>query len=617
MCGIVAYIGERDAQPILLDALGRLEYRGYDSSGIATINGAGLQVKKKSGRIKDLLELVERKPSTGTIGISHTRWATHGEANDANAHPHVDQSGKIALVHNGVIDNYQTIKRLLREKGHTFCTKTDSEVLAHLVGYYYEKGHEPDYRERLESALRQALNEIQGTYGIALIHEDIPDFILGARRGSPLVLGIGNGEQFLASDTLALGAYTKKVVYLQDFQIATLTKDEFHVKPLFSNKTMKLKIQKLDYEPGSAELGDFPHFMLKEIFEQPTAIKNAFRGRISIEEASAKLGGLNLTPEQLREIDRIFAVACGTALHAAMVGENIIENLANIPMEWDYASEFRYRNCPLERNTLFFAISQSGETIDTLGGLREAKRKGFRCLGICNNVGSTIARESDGGVYMHAGPEIGVAATKSFVSQVTIFSLIGLLLGRMRYLSASAGQKIIHALEELPNQIETILGQSAKIRKVAEKYANSKSMLFMGRQANYPIALEGALKMKEITYIHAEGYPSSELKHGVIALVEPNVPSIVITPRDTLYEKNVNSIEEIKARNGSVIALTNEGDPDIENLCDDVLYVPKTLETFQPILNVVPLQLLSYHTAVILGRDVDKPRNLAKSVTVE
>ena len=619
MCGIVAYIGERDAQPILLDGLGRLEYRGYDSSGIATIHDQDLQIKKKSGRIKDLLNLVHDEPALGTIGISHTRWATHGEANDTNAHPHIDQSGKLALVHNGVIDNYQIIKRHLKDQGHTFETKTDSEVLAHLIGYYYEKNNdnEKNLEKRLEEALRKALNEIHGTYGVALIHKDIPNFIVGARRGSPLVLGIGNGEQFLASDALALGAYTQKVVYLQDFQTVTLTKDEFHVKPLLSTTTTKIEIQNLDFDPASAELGDYPHFMLKEIFEQPKAIKNAYRGRLSTEAASAKLGGLNLSPEQLRDIDRIVAIACGTALHAAMVGETIIESLANIPMEWDYASEFRYRNSPLDRNTLFFAISQSGETIDTLGGLREAKRKGYRCLGICNNVGSTIARESDGGVYMHAGPEIGVAATKSFISQVTIFSLIGLLLGRMRYLSASHGKEIIDAFEKLPEQMEEILQQSDNIRKIAEKYAESKSMLFMGRQANYPIALEGALKMKEITYIHAEGYPSSELKHGVIALVEPAVPSIVITPRDTLYEKNINSIEEIKARSGTVIAVTNEGDPDIETLCDDVLYVPKTLETLQPILNVIPLQLLSYHTAVLLGRDVDKPRNLAKSVTVE
>ncbi|MEM9399650.1 MAG: glutamine--fructose-6-phosphate transaminase (isomerizing) [Verrucomicrobiota bacterium] len=616
MCGIVAYIGDRDAQPILLDALGRLEYRGYDSAGIATLNGKGLQMQKKAGRIKDLISLTGKNPNHGSVGISHTRWATHGEPNDINAHPHKDHTGKLALVHNGVIDNYQAIKKFLTNEGQKFKSKTDSEVLANLISYHFEKIDIENSRERLEQAVKSALNEIQGTYGIAVFHENVPNLIIGARRGSPLVLGIGDGEQFLASDALALSPYTQKVVYLEDFQFVTLTKEDFNIGTVTDAKT-EYEIQELDFSPESSELGEFPHYMLKEIFEQPQAIQNALRGRLSHEENSARLGGLNMTPKELRDVDRVVALACGTALHASMVGEYMIETLSNTPMEVDYASEFRYRNSPIDRSTLFFVISQSGETIDTLSGMREAQRKGYRCLGICNSVGSTIARESDGGVYMHAGPEIGVAATKSFVSQCCIFGLVALILGRMRFMSASQGNKVLEAFEALPGQVEQILEQSDNILKIAEKYAESKSMLFLGRQLNYPIALEGALKMKEITYIHAEGYPSSELKHGCIALIEPKVPSVFICPHDSLYEKNVNSIQEVKARNGSVISLATQGDEDIKNISNDVMYVPKTMEILQPILNVIPLQLLSYHMAVLLGRDVDKPRNLAKSVTVE
>jgi glucosamine--fructose-6-phosphate aminotransferase (isomerizing) len=439
---------------------------------------------------------------------------------------------------------------------------------------------------------------------------------VGARRGSPLVLGVGENEQFLSSDHTALLPYTQKVVYLKDYDIVTLRPGRFSIETLGKEES-SFEIKELNLSPEAAEKGDYPHFMLKEIFEQPTAIENAMRGRLSKEEASARLGGLNLSGEELRDINRIVILACGTAMHAGMVGEHMIESVAHIPVEVDYASEFRYRNSPLDRKTLILTVSQSGETADTLGALREGRRKGFKVLGICNNVGSTIARESDGGVYMHAGPEIGVAATKSFISQVTVFSLLALLLGRMRFMSAAAGQEMITALQELPDQVRQILNTTEEIRKVANKYANARSMLFLGRQANFPIALEGALKMKEITYIHAEGYPSSELKHGVIALIDKQTPSIFICPKDSLFEKNMNSIQEIKARCGPVIAVTTENNRSIQHIVDDVIIVPKTIELLQPILNTIPLQLLSYHTAVALGRDVDKPRNLAKSVTVE
>ncbi|MDD5262870.1 MAG: glutamine--fructose-6-phosphate transaminase (isomerizing) [Methylacidiphilales bacterium] len=615
MCGIIAYVGGRDAQPILLDALRRLEYRGYDSAGLASHCKGQLKIQKKAGRISEVAKLVAKDPCESTSGISHTRWATHGEPNDVNAHPHLDQSGKIALVHNGVVENYQSLKRSLIAKGHTFSSATDTEVLAHLIGEHYQSSR-LQHEDRLLDAVKKALSEVEGTYGVAVIHQDYPDFIIGARRGSPLVLGLGDHEQFLSSDATALLPYTQKVVYLKDFDVVTLRPNHFEILTL-GEREVSYEIKQLDLKPESAEKGDFPHFMLKEIFEQPTAIENAIRGRLDKDDGSSRLGGLNLNNEQLRDINRIIILGCGTALHAGMVGEHMIETTAHLPVETDFSSEFRYRNTPLERNTLFFVVSQSGETADTLGAMREAQRKGHKVLGICNNVGSTIARESDGGVYMHAGPEIGVAATKSFVSQVTIFALISLALSRVRFLSASNGREIIDALEKLPTQINSILHQSDAIQKIAEKYADSRSMLFFGRQFNFPIALEGALKMKEISYIHAEGYPSAELKHGVIALIDKNTPSVVITPHDSLYDKNMNSIQEIKARSGPVIAIATEGDQEIFNNADEVITAPQTLEMLQPILNIIPLQLLSYYTAVALGRDVDKPRNLAKSVTVE
>jgi len=614
MCGIVAYLGEKEAQPLLLEGLRRLEYRGYDSSGIAVLNGNGLEIMKKVGRIQQLENALASHPLHGTLGISHTRWATHGKPTDANAHPHTDASGKLAIVHNGVIENYGVLKKKLMDKGYQFRTETDTEVLAFLIGFHFDT-LDSETENRLEMAVMEALREVTGTYGMVAIHEDQPDVMVGARRGSPLVLGIGQHEHFLASDVSAMAAHTQTVAHLRDFDVVTINREGYRLKSLSQNKT-GLEISKIDYQKGDDELGDFPHYMLKEIFEQAVSVQNAVRGRLNHEESTAQLGGLNLTPQELREIDRILITGCGTAMHAGIVGEYIIESLAHVPVEIDYASEFRLRNSPMDRRTLVLVVSQSGETEDTLGALREARRKGHRVLGICNNVASTLARETDGGVYMYAGPEVSVAATKSFTSQAVIFSLLGLLLGRMRFLSATQGREIIGAIEALPDQITRVLRQSDHIRAIAKKYQGAKSMLFLGRQMQYGIALEGALKMKEITYIHAEGHPTAELKHGVIALVDENTPSVFLCPKDGVYDKNINNMQQIKARKGPVIAVATEGDEEILNHADDVFYIPDAPEYTAPILSVVPLQLFAYHMAVILGRDVDKPRNLAKSVTV-
>jgi glucosamine--fructose-6-phosphate aminotransferase (isomerizing) len=617
MCGIVAYLGDKDAQPLLLEGLRRLEYRGYDSSGLAILNGHGLEMTKKVGRIQQLERALAAHPLHGTLGICHTRWATHGKATDANAHPHTDASGKLAIVHNGVIENYAALKKRLVAEGYQFRSETDTEVLAFLIGLHFDR-LDTETENRLELAVMEALREVTGTYGLVAMHEDQPDQMVGARRGSPLVLGIGEHEHFLASDVSAIVAHTQTVAHLRDFDVVTIDRSGYRLRSLLQNKAEVegLEISQIEYKASEADLGDFPHYMLKEIFEQTMSIQNAVRGRLNVEESTAQLGGLNLTPQELREIDRILILGCGTALHAGMVGEYIIESLANIPVEVDWASEFRLRNSPLDRRTLFIAVSQSGETEDTLGALREARRKGHRVLGICNNVASTLARETDGGVYMYAGPEVSVAATKSFTSQVIIFVLLGLLLGRMRFLSASQGREMIEAIEALPDQITDILKQTDLIRRTAQKYCEADSMLFFGRQMQYGVALEGALKMKEITYIHAEGHPTAELKHGVIALVDENTPSVFLCPRDGAYDKNINNMQQVKARKGRVIAVATEGDEDILQHADDVFYIPAAPEYTAPILSAVALQLFAYHTAVLLGRDVDKPRNLAKSVTV-
>ena len=617
MCGIVGYIGKNDAVPVLLDGLRRLEYRGYDSAGVATLAGGKIQTRKRVGRIANLAELLKESPVSGHVGISHTRWATHGGVTDENAHPHSDQSGRLFICHNGVIENYGTLKEQLIKEGHEFKSQTDTEVFAHLIGKCYDELGGAHSKARLVEALRNALQQVVGTYGIVMLHADVPDVIVGARRGSPLVLGVGKGENFFASDVSAIVAHTRDAVYLKDFDIAVLDRDNFEITSLLGGSS-GFEVSKVEFSAEDVSKGEYPHYMLKEIFEQPETIRDAMRGRLSKEEATAKLGGLHMSANELRNIDRIILTGCGTAAHAAMCGEYIIEALAHVPVEVEFASEFRYRNLPLPNNTLVFCISQSGETADTLAALREAKRKGLRALGVCNNVASTIARESDGGVYMHAGPEIGVAATKSFTSQVTIMALLGLMLGRIRHMSTTEGLRIIACLEELPDKVRKVLAKADEIKAVAEKYADAKAMMFLGRQFNYPTALEGALKMKEISYIHASGYPSAELKHGVIALITPEVPSVVIAPDDSVFEKNVSNIEEVRARKGPVIAIGTEGqEAKLRKVADDVITVPECPDFLSPIITSIPLQLLAYYTAVKLGCDVDKPRNLAKSVTVE
>jgi glucosamine--fructose-6-phosphate aminotransferase (isomerizing) len=623
MCGIVGYVGRAHATPILLDGLRRLEYRGYDSAGLAIIDGGQLDTRKCAGRIAALEKLVKKQPVSGSLGISHTRWATHGKVNDENAHPHFDASGKLALVHNGVIENYQALKDELIRSGDTdFRSDTDTEVLAHLIGkLYYDSCAStvdaPGKKARLFEAVRTALRQVIGTYGIAVVHADVPDFMIGARRGSPLVLGVGNGENFLASDVSAIVAYTRDAVYLNDFDVVAVGPDKFEISSLAGDIT-EHPVSKVDFTAEDVGKGDYPHYMLKEIFEQPSTVRDAMRGRLNLDESTAKLGGLNMVAPQLRDVGRIVLAGCGTALHAARVGEYLIERMASIPTEVDYASEFRHRNTPMTPETLVFAISQSGETADTLGALRESRRKGFRTLGICNNVASTIARESDGGVYMHAGPEIGVAATKSFTSQLTILTLLGLLFGRMRNLATAEGTRVIEALQALPEQIEAVLKLSDQVKEIAGRYVDANGFLFFGRQFNFPIALEGALKMKEITYLFAEGHPSAELKHGVIALIRPDLPSVFIAPDDSVFSKNLNNIEQVKARKGPIIALTSGNcAKHLKGIADEIVMLPEAPDYVMPILSVIPLQLLAYHLAVALGRDVDKPRNLAKSVTVE
>ncbi|PYJ72229.1 MAG: glutamine--fructose-6-phosphate transaminase (isomerizing), partial [Verrucomicrobia bacterium] len=581
MCGIVGYVGRAEAAPILLDGLRRLEYRGYDSAGVAVVDRGHLETRKCAGRIAALARLMKKRPPSGCFGISHTRWATHGKVTDQNAHPHFDASGKLALVHNGVIENYQALKEQLIQDGDSnFCSETDTEVLAHLIGKLYDEScastvDAPQKKARLFAAVRTALQQVIGTYGIALVHADVPDFMIGARRGSPLVLGVGKGENFLASDVSAIVAYTRDAVYLNDFDVVALEQDKFEITSL-AGESGDHRVSKVEFTAEDIKKGDFRHYMLKEIFEQPDTVRDAMRGRLSVEECTAKLGGLNMTPAQLRDVGRIILTGCGTALHAGRVGEYLIERLANIPTEVEYASEFRHRNMPMTPETLVFAISQSGETADTLGALRESRRKGFRTLGICNNVASTIARESDGGVYMHAGPEIGVAATKSFTSQLVILTLLGLLFGRMRNLSTSDGSRIIEALETLPEQIEAVLKLSGQIKAIAKKYADVNGVLFFGRQFNFPIALEGALKMKEITYLFAEGHPSAELKHGVIALVRPDLPSVFVVPDDAVFSKNLNNMEQVKARKGPIIALTSGNGPkQLKEIANEIISLPE------------------------------------------
>ena len=622
MCGIVGYIGSLEAVDFLIGGLRRLEYRGYDSSGVATIHPEdGLLVTKSAGRISELEKRLAQNPSPGRIGIGHTRWATHGVASDANAHPHLGDDGAVAIAHNGVIENFQSLKARLESEGYLFKSQTDSEVIAQLIANCLSQQPAIDDMARadyapLVTAVQQALAQLQGTYGLAILFRDHPDVLIAARRGSPLIIGVGADEHFIASDASPLAGYTDKIVYLSDNELAVLTADSLRVIHRDQGH-IRHNVEVLDIESGDVDLGGYAHYMLKEIFEQPEAIRNAMRGRLDLDEATARLDGLNLTSRQLRRAERIVLTACGTSWHAGLVGEYQIEALARLPVEVEYASELRYSNPPLANNTLLFAITQSGETADTLAALREMKRKGHPTLAICNVVGSTIAQESDGGVYLHAGPEIGVASTKAFTSQCTVLAMLALYFGRLHHLGFDAGMQIIRALQALPDQVAEALQTNAKVKSIAEKYAGCDNFLYLGRQFNFPAALEGALKLKEISYIHAEGYPAAEMKHGPIALVDEHTPSVFLMPRGYTYDKVMANLQEIKARGGPVIAVVGNGDTEVARLADDVIEIPQVEDFLQPILSVIPLQLLAYHIAVARGCDVDKPRNLAKSVTVE
>ncbi len=607
MCGIVGYCGPGPASEVLLEGLKRLEYRGYDSAGICVDVDDELRVIKKKGKIKDLKEIVP-EDLDGHSGIGHTRWATHGEVNDRNAHPHMDDTGKVVLVHNGIIENYEGIKRRLMKEGHTFLSDTDSEVIAHLIASLYQGN--------LEAAVRESAFLLKGTYGIAVMHRDEPGTIVGIRNGSPLVLGIGDGEMFLASDVTAILAHTKQVVYLEDKEIVTITADTYRTSDYYEQEIEK-KIESIGWELEQIEKDGYEYFMEKEIWEQPESILRAVQGRIDREGATSHLGGLNMTPKQLLNIKRIYIVAAGTSFYAGMVGAFLLESIARIPASTELASEVRYKNPVVEPDALYFVVSQSGETADTLYAMRELQRKGATVLGICNVVGSTIARESDGGVYIHSGPEIAVASTKAFTSQISVFYLLTLLLARMRHLSYEDGLEIVDAIERVPDQIKKILEKNNSIRSLAKKYARYTNFLFLGRGLNYSVALEGALKLKEISYIHAEGYSSAEIKHGPIALINETTPSLFLVPDDKLRDKVMNNIKEVKARSGKVIAVAVEGDDEVAGIVDDVIWIPKTNPVVYPYLMVIPLQLFAYYCALELHRDVDQPRNLAKSVTVE
>jgi glucosamine--fructose-6-phosphate aminotransferase (isomerizing) len=624
MCGIVGYVGSNEATGFLLEGLRRLEYRGYDSSGVATLEEGGkILITKTDGRIEDLAASLEDAEHFGGVGIGHTRWATHGPAIHRNAHPHLGGDSVLALAHNGVIENCDVLKRGLVELGYEFQSDTDSEVVAHLIAAELDAvlaatnlGDSRDPHAPLVEAVRAAVAKLRGTYGLAIVFRDWPDTIIAARLGSPLVIGIGAGENFLASDGSPLVGYTDKITYLSDHEIAVVTADSIRLHSR-DKGPIRHDIKLLEIDESQVGLNGFPHYMLKEIFEQPESIRNAMRGRLDEDEATAKFGGLNLLPRQLQRVDRLVLTACGTSWHSALVGEYMLEAFSRIPVEVEYASELRYRNPPMSTNTLLFAITQSGETIDTLAALREVKRKGHPTLAICNVVGSTIAREADGGVYLHAGPEIGVASTKAYTSQCVVLALLALYFGRLQHLSFEAGLRIIEELKLLPEQVERALQTNNEARRIAAKYAQCNNFLYLGRQYNFPTALEGALKLKEISYIHAEGYPAAEMKHGPIALVDGQTPSLFIVPRGGVYAKVISNMEEIKARGGPLIAVVDEPNGRAAELADDVLCVPSVSEFLQPIVTSVPLQLLAYHIAVLRGCDVDKPRNLAKSVTVE
>ena len=608
MCGIVGYVGPRQATTILVDGLKRMEYRGYDSSGIAVINGNGVKVRKAAGKLSMLVDRLKGDTPEGTVGVGHTRWATHGAPTTPNAHPHLDQTGRIAVIHNGIIENAGTIRKALEKHGHTFKSETDTEVLAHLIGEYYTND--------LEEAVASALWDVEGAYGIAVICSDEPNTLVAARKGSPLLVGVGDGEYFVASDASAILEHTRSVVYLDDGEMVVLKRDGYRVRNLTETHVDK-PVNQIEWDLATIERGGYAHFMLKEIFEQPDSLTNTLRGHLLEEEGSARLHGLKLSDDELKRFDRIIITACGTSWHAGLIGEYLIEELARIPVEVEYASEFRYRNPVLDDRCLLIAISQSGETADTLAAIREGKRRGARAIGLVNVVGSTIAREVDGGLYLRAGAEIGVASTKAFNSQVGALAMVALRLARLKNMSVLQGRDFIDALNKLPDQIREILGRSEQVERLALKYHKATNCLYLGRGVNFPVALEGALKLKEISYIHAEGYPAAEMKHGPIALIDENMPVVIVAPMDAVYSKIVSNVEEVKARKGRVVAIVTDGDTEITKLAEDTFPIPRTHDLLTPILASVPLQLFSYYVAVLRGCNVDQPRNLAKSVTVE
>jgi len=611
MCGIVAYIGKKEARELLLEGLKRLEYRGYDSAGIAMVNG-GVHVAKTIGRVAGLEELVLGDDEfRGSLGIAHTRWATHGEPSDVNAHPHSDDQNQghgIRLVHNGIIENYASLKKYLQDKGHTFTSDTDTEVLTHLIGEFYDGD--------LERAVQTALREVTGAYAIAVICEEEPDVLVAARKGSPLLVGVGKDEYIVASDSSAIVAHTTQAFLLDDETVARMTRDSFRTTTI-DNVELTPELKELEFTLEQIELGDFEHFMLKEIHEQPTTLYTSMQGRVDPISGTITLGGVSELADELVKAKRVLLLGQGTALHAAMIGEYLLEGLAGIPTEVEFASEFRYRNPIVEDGTVAVAVSQSGETADTLAAVQEAKRRGATTLGVVNVVGSSIARETDAGVYLRVGPEIGVASTKAFIGQVGVLTMLAMYLGRRRHLGREEMMRLLTSFEEIPRKIETVLAESDHILEVASKVVDRENWLFLGRGLQYPVALEGALKLKEISYIHAEGMPAAEMKHGPIALIDKGMPVVIVATKGSQYEKVIGNMEEVRSRGGHVIAVATEGDEEIRNHCDDVFYVPDVPEPLQPLLTVVPLQLLAYHAAVLRGKDVDKPRNLAKSVTVE
>ena len=622
MCGIVAYLGKKGAQPILIEGLKRLEYRGYDSAGLALLGSGGIKIKKTSGRISALEAILDKTDSAETLGLGHTRWATHGQPNTINAHPHPDYTGKIAVVHNGIIENYDTLKRWLQNEGAQFASETDTEVIANLIGYFYAKGDDEQERRetsgqnKFEWAVQKALQELHGTYGLAILCSDFLNMLIGAKKGSPLILGVGDNEYILASDASAIVEHTTQAIYLADNEMVTVTADGFYTKTI-DNITVTKDLRQIEFSLDQIELGEFPHHMLKEIFEQPKALSTCMGGRIDSKNGKIILGGI---ADYLRELIRarhLILTACGTAFHASLVGEFLFERLARICTETEYASEFRYRNPIIEDRTVVISISQSGETADTLAAVEQAKERGAIVLGIVNVVGSSIARATDAGVYLHVGPEIGVASTKAFTAQVAVLSMLAIELGRRKHISSTEAADYIYELSKIPDKISQILEQSDHIKQIASANIDRDNWLFLGRGFNYPVALEGALKLKEISYIHAEGLPAAEMKHGPIALINDGMPAVFIATAGPQYDKIMGNIAEVRARGGKIIVVATEGDENIKQYADHLITIPDAPELLQPMLAVVPLQLLAYHAAVLRGHDVDKPRNLAKSVTVE